>query len=357
MSAPASAPTSAAARILIVDDDRGLAHLLDRALKREGFATAVALSGQAALDWLAKNPADLVLVDLKLQDISGADLVKRLAETGRSVPFIVITGQGDERAAVDMMKCGALDYIVKDTKFVELIPTTVNRALGQIATEKRLQAALAEHRRLEREILEISDRELNRIGRDLHDGLGQQLTALELYCAGMVTELETHAPKLAPAGRELGRHLRDIVRGARALSHGLSPLPLEGNGLANALLELADSTRLLAKIRCDFVCTPSVNVKNPAVATHLYRIAQEAVNNALKHSKTGKINISVVRAGKGLKMTVEDYGRGFASETAVTTGMGLRVMQYRAGLIGAELDVMAKPGKGTCIVCRLSQTL
>ncbi len=350
MSAPASPPAPAAARILIVDDDRGLAFLLERALKREGFTTAIALSGQAALNWLAKNRTDLVLVDLKLQDISGADLVKHLAEAGHSVPFIVITGQGDERAAVEMMKRGALDYIVKDTKFVDLIPTTVNRALGKIATEKRLQAALAEHRRLEREILEISDRELNRIGRDLHDGLGQQLTALELYCAGLVTELETHAPKLAPAGREMGRHLRDIVRGARALSHGLSPLPLEGNGLANALLELADSTRLLSKIQCDFECSPSVIVKDPAVATHLYRIAQEAVNNALKHSKTKKINLTIARAGKGLKLIIEDYGRGFPSTSIPAIGMGLRVMQYRAGLIGAELDVTAKPGKGTSIV-------
>ena len=354
---PASAPpATAAVRILIVDDDRGLAHLLERALKREGFGTAVAFSGQAALDWLSENSADLVLVDLKLQDISGAELIQRLSEKGHKLPFIVITGQGDERAAVEMMKRGALDYIVKDTKFVDLIPTVVNRALGQVATEQQLKAALAEHRRLEREILEISDRELNRIGRDLHDGLGQQLTALELYCAGLVTELEAHAPKLAPAGRELGRHLRDIVRGARALSHGLSPLPLEDNGLANALLELADSTRLLAKIECSFACSPAITVRDHAVATHLYRIAQEAVNNALKHSRTKKISLAVTRLGKGLKMTIEDYGRGFATEKAMPHGMGLRVMHYRAGLIGAELDVAAKPGKGTCITCALRQT-
>jgi len=356
MSANPASPATAPARILIVDDDRGLAHLLERALKREGFIPAVALSGHAALDWLAKHPADLALVDLKLQDISGAELIQRVAEKGRGVPFIVITGQGDERAAVEMMKRGALDYIVKDTKFVELIPTVVNRVLGQLATEKRLREALTEHRRLEREILEISDRELNRIGRDLHDGLGQQLTALELYCAGLVTELESQAPQLAPAGRELGRHLRDIVRGARALSHGLSPLPLEGHGLANALRELADSTRLLAKIECDFVCSPAVTVNDAAVATHLYRIAQEAVNNALKHSQTKKINLSLLRARKGLKLTIQDYGRGFAPDKTPGDGMGLRVMRYRAGLIGAELDISARPGKGTTMSCTLRQT-
>ena len=190
----------------------------------------------------------------------------------------------------------------------------------------------------------------------MHDGLGQQLTALELYCAGLASELKVHAPKQAQSAEEMARHLRDVVRQARALSHGLSPLPLEGHGLVNALLELADSTRLLAKVHCDFVCSPSLTVNNSAIATHLYRIAQEAINNALKHSKTKKLNLSLSRIGQGLKMTIQDYGTGFAQDKVEATGMGLRVMRYRAGLIGAELDITATNGKGTCVNCTLTKT-
>ena len=101
------------ALILVVDDDVGLSRLMGKALGREGFATVTANSGQGALSWLATNTADLMLLDLKLPDIKGKDIVNRLAETGRSVPFVIITGQGDERIAVEMMKSGARDYNIR----------------------------------------------------------------------------------------------------------------------------------------------------------------------------------------------------------------------------------------------------
>src|SRR4030095_227015 len=94
--------------ILIIDDDEGLLRLVEKTLKREGFSTATASSGQEALAWLSQNNADLILLDLKLQDIEGKEVINRLADAGRLVPFIIITGQGDERVAVEMMKRGAL---------------------------------------------------------------------------------------------------------------------------------------------------------------------------------------------------------------------------------------------------------
>lgn len=346
----------APARILIVDDDRGLASLLERTLKREGYATAIALSGEAAFKWLATNQADLMLLDLKLQDYLGVELVQSLVGSGRSLPFLVITGQGDERAAVEMMKRGALDYVVKDTHFIELIGTIVRRALDQIENKRLLEHANRERRRLEQEILEISDRELNRIGHDLHDGLGQQLTALELFSAGLVDDVPGTAPKLTKSLKELGRQVREIIRQARLLSHGLAPVALQGGGLMNALRELADGTQAMTKVDCAFICEAPVKIADAAVATHLYRIAQEAVNNALKHSKTKKIEISLAQSKKQLVLIIRDNGRGFTHPALNHDGMGLRVMRYRAGLIKASLEIVAAPSKGTCVTCTLHQT-
>src|ERR1039457_2179048 len=127
--------------VFIVDDDRGLLRLVEKALQREGFATATAASGAEALIWLTKNHADLLLLDLKLEDIEGKELVRQLSEIQRSLPFIIITGQGDERVAVEMMKRGARDYLIKDKEFLQFVPAVVKQVMERIETERRLAVA------------------------------------------------------------------------------------------------------------------------------------------------------------------------------------------------------------------------
>src|SRR4029078_9975997 len=127
--------------ILIVDDDKGVARLIEKAVRRIGIATAIALSGEETIAWLKNHHADLMLLDLKLPDFQGPVLLDRLTAISCQVPFIIITGQGDERVAVDMMKRGALDYLVKDVQFLEFVPAVVERSLKQLDREKRLAAA------------------------------------------------------------------------------------------------------------------------------------------------------------------------------------------------------------------------
>src|SRR5437868_11792637 len=154
MPSPAPAPT-----ILVVDDDEGLLVLIEGALRTENWNVAAAASGAEALTWLQKNSADLLLLDLKLRDIEGREFISKLAGARCSVPFIIITGQGDERVAVEMMKRGALDYLIKDVQFIEFVPTVVRRALAQIDKDNRLAAAEKKTVRLQKEILEISERD------------------------------------------------------------------------------------------------------------------------------------------------------------------------------------------------------
>src|SRR5688572_22168634 len=129
------------ATILIVDDDHGLLRLIEKTLRRAGFSTATADSGADAFFWLDQKKADLMFLDLKLQDIDGHELISRLERTGRILPFVIITGQGDERVAVEMMKRGALDYVVKDAQFLEMIPAVAQRAYSQVERDRKLHEA------------------------------------------------------------------------------------------------------------------------------------------------------------------------------------------------------------------------
>jgi PAS domain S-box-containing protein len=212
---------------------------------------------------------------------------------------------------------------------------------------------VTERRQLELEILEISDSEQRRIGRDLHDGLGQHLTALELLNQTLVGKLRKEAPALAEPAAGISRQIREIIRQTRLLSHNLSPVPLEADGLMIALGELAAGTAAMSGVSCDFVCTQHVLLPDADASTHLYRIAQEAVNNALKHAQAKQIHIALAEQTRSWEMRIEDNGRGIIAAEEKKPGLGLRMMRYRAELIGAALEIDSRPRKGTRVVCIL----
>lgn len=348
---PMNSGSSTVRKIFIVDDDAGLVRLVEKSLRREGLATASASSGQGAITWLKSGFAELMLLDLKLPDIDGKDLIHQLSESGRHLPFIVITGQGDERVAVEMMKRGALDYLVKDVHFIEFLPAVVRRALSQLEKDARLAQAEEQARQLEKEILEVSENEQRRIGRDLHDGLGQNLTALELLSQALVGKLKLAAPGLVQPAQEITRQIRATIKQTRLLSHNLSPVPLEAEGLMLALSELAAGTEAIGGVKCEFHCPDPVLLSDPTTATHLYRIAQEAVNNSLKHAGPKNIRISLRQANGEWTLSLEDDGRGLEKVSNQKTGSGLHIMKYRAKLIGATLGIHSTPQQGVQITC------
>jgi PAS domain S-box-containing protein len=207
--------------------------------------------------------------------------------------------------------------------------------------------------RLERQLIESTEREQRRIGRDLHDGLGQHLTALEMMNHTLVGQLHEKAPALEPIANEISRHIRQIVTHTRQLSHGLCPVSLTADGLMNSLKELAELTRTGGRMACEFACPDPVMLADLNVATQLYRIAQEAVSNAIRHSGATHIRIGLARAGARLELTVEDNGKGLPKDFAGKRGMGLSTMHYRARLIGANLDMASIPGDGVRFCCTL----
>jgi PAS domain S-box-containing protein len=454
--------------IFIVDDDRGLLRLAERALQREGFSTATAASGKEATAWLAEHRPDLLLLDLKLLDIQGSALIQQLAAAGRLPPFIIITGQGDERVAVDMMKNGAMDYVIKDSGFISLVPEIVKRALEQLETRRRLAEAearvhliqsvvdrgfsavliadaaspektvlyinatfsrltgyspadvvgkplntvsglaglherlrrgmpaeqrfleeittyqaggserwgewrfgpvkdpdgkithwlvllrdITDHKRLESEILAISDREQRRIGQDLHDGLCQHLSGIGLMSEVLEKQLAPRSPVEAGRIGEIAAHVREVIIQARQMARGLSPVTLESEGLMSALKELAGDSRKMFGVACEFECDSPVLIDDQAAATHLYRIAQEALTNGIKHGKASRIVLELARRNGRLVLSVSDNGLGLPPGAPAGRGMGLWIMRSRAGMIRGEISVENQAAGGVRVTCSI----
>ena len=214
-----------------------------------------------------------------------------------------------------------------------------------------------ERKRLEQEILETSDKEMHRIGHDLHDGVGQQLTALSLFTSSLQKEAELQAPQLIEPCKKIANELHEVIRQVRVLSHGLSPVSLEENGLVEAFRKLADDMRS-SEINCDFADCSEVQVNDPHIAAQFYRIGQEAVTNAAKHSGARQIHISFKATPVVTELKVSDDGCGFVpSERNGNAGLGLRAMKYRADVIGAAIQIDSIPGKGTEIICAIQKQI
>ena len=210
---------------------------------------------------------------------------------------------------------------------------------------------ITERKRLEKEILEISDRERQRIGQDLHDGLCQHLAGIELMSQVLEQQLAPKSRAAAARAGEIARHVREGISQTRSLARGLSPVTLESEGLMSALRELAASTEKMFGVKCRFACDPPVLVRDPAVATHLYRIAQEAVSNAIKHGGAREVGIHLQSLGNRTGLSVRDNGVGFPKSIPKEKGMGLRIMQSRAGMLGGSLSIEKDPAGGTVVVC------
>ena len=216
---------------------------------------------------------------------------------------------------------------------------------------------ITERKRLEQEILEISGHEQRRIGQDLHDGLCQQLAGIELLSQVLEQKLASKSAPESARAAEIARHVRKAITHTRSLARGLSPVELEANGLMSALQELAANVEKMFKVECRFQCAHTIPVQNNAVATHVYRIAQEAINNAIKHAKPDKISVALKPSHGRVDLIVTDDGSGFSRESKPNKGMGLRIMRYRAGMIGASLEIRCANGQGTTVACSFKNDL
>jgi PAS domain S-box-containing protein len=209
---------------------------------------------------------------------------------------------------------------------------------------------ITERKHLEQEILDVSGRERQSIGRDLHDGLGQELTGVALMLRGLATRVQGRCPEAVDSVNEIVALVNRSIENARSLARGLLPVRNETGGLAFALRELASRSRDLYGLDVNFTAEvePELNLVETD-ASHMYRIAQEALTNASRHGHATLVDIHLKATGVRFLLRISDNGEGFHPPTSPYSGMGLKIMKYRAGMIGATFEIAPNEPRGTVV--------
>ncbi len=210
---------------------------------------------------------------------------------------------------------------------------------------------ITERKRLEREILEISNREQRRIGHDLHDGVCQQLAGIAFLTSTLAEELAEEGVPQSPQAEKISGMINQVIDQTRSVARGLFPVRLDEKGLVAALEELASNASEVFKIHCRFLAEGLPLTVENEIALHLYYIVLEALANASKHSQGANVDISLQPSGDRWLLTIQDDGVGFSLTARNHEGMGLRILHYRARVIGATLNLQSQPGSGTRVSC------
>jgi len=370
-------------QVLVIEDPADDAALLEAELRRGGYAPACHRieTAEALRAALARQHWDLVIADYQLPRFDGLAALALVKEEGLDLPFIIVSGHITEETAVAAMKAGAHDYVMKDKlarlgpavarelreaevrrerrraqealrqAYAELERRVEDRTADLVRANAKLHAAMTERRRLEYELLEIAERERRRIGLDLHDDLGQQLSALALMTKGLELKLAKRRAGETADAAKIHQLVQEAMTHARDLAHDLNAVDLKGDDLPTALAGLARHATELFKISCQFERNGTTPTLDAPVASQLHKIAQEAVTNAIKHGHAQRVSISLSNDSPGAVLKVTNDGLPFPSLKQPATGMGLRIMEYRANLIGASLEIVGDGARGTKVIC------
>jgi signal transduction histidine kinase len=369
-----------------VEDSELDAELLARALTRGGFTLTWARvdTAEGMEKELSKHAWDLILCDHAMPRFSAPAALELLKRHDPDVPFIIVSGYIEEETAVAAMKAGAHDYIMKD-RLARLVPAVerelrdaeVRRARAkseealrraheelELRVEKRtadlksanqkLENVIEERKRLENELLEIAENERRRIGFDLHDDLGQKMTGMAMMMKGLERRLAAEASQCMEEAGKIHSLMQEVIQHTHNLARQFSSLDVKGDNLATVLEGLAASVEKLFGITCNFSSKGPWPALPQNTTVQLYKIAQEAVSNAIKHGKASEVVIALGAEENRLVMTVKNDGAPFSPPASNSTRMGLRIMHYRANTIGAELEIKALGKSGTLATCSLS---
>jgi signal transduction histidine kinase len=218
-----------------------------------------------------------------------------------------------------------------------------------------LERMLAERKALELEMMQVGASEQQRIGRDLHDGIGQELTGIAYLIEALRDKLHVRSAEEASDADEITTLIKTTIVETRNIVKGLCPISAQPDAFADGLRELADSVTFVNGIPVDCECDPGVTIRDVEAANHLYFIAREAIHNAVKHSETDRISISFIDKEEAIRLEIRDYGIGMVKTSKNNTaGRGCKIMSRRAELIGGKLEYRSHPSAGLSVICHYS---
>jgi signal transduction histidine kinase len=254
----------------------------------------------------------------------------------------------------------ALQRYQYDEEILKLNEELENRVAERTASLKSAHEHLArdiqERKSLEQEILTVSEREKRLIGQELHDSIGQQFTGIACMTKVLERKLTGRLPDEAQRCVRILELVHKSMDQLRSLAKGLYPVNLKSGSLTASLSELADSTQELFNVRCQFKSDRALLIENTEAAVHVYRIAQEAITNAIKHGHAQNIEIELRHGSPESVLKIRNDGLDFSAPSSEYKGMGLRIMNHRAQMIKGSLDVCKSEPAGTVVTCIFPNT-
>jgi len=234
---------------------------------------------------------------------------------------------------------------------ISLTATVLKDEKGNPFAITTTERDITERRGLEKEVLEIAERERALISQELHDSMGQTLTGIAVKCKGLALDLKGKSSEGMKDALIISKLANKAIAQTRDLVRMLYPVDIETGGLVSALKTLASNVEKTMKVTCRFQCGKSVSVKNLVEAKQIYRIVQEATTNAIKHGKAKNIKIKLRFTKRGTVLSVENDGLDFPKLSPKSKGLGLKIMKYRTDLIGGSLDIRKGDKGGTVVTC------
>jgi signal transduction histidine kinase len=349
-------------RLLLVEDDED-DYVLIRDILSEIPDWTVHLDWAGtfdrALERAATEQYDLCFLDYRLGERTGIELLEKLQTVASGTPVLMLTGRGDHNIDLEAMEKGAVDYLEKGNLTASLVERAIRYALDRARTMEALRAGERRLRALSSRILRAQEEERRRIAKELHDSVGGNLTAIKYALEDKLQRTrETGEPREGVPLRQIVDTVQETIEEIQRISSNLRPSVLDNMGLPAALQwtarkmgELHDGARIL--VDCDI---PEDRIPENLKIV-LLRVAQESLNNAVKHAGPNSVRIWLREETDRLVMEIEDDGRGFdpgAADPGKTSfgGIGLDGMKERVELSGGQLEVRSAPGKGTCLTAR-----
>ncbi|HVU34843.1 MAG TPA: histidine kinase [Opitutaceae bacterium] len=344
-------------RILLLEDNLPHAELVEHFLRESGlrFTLVRVDTREAYEEQLGSGAPDMILSDYALPSFDGYAALAIAKRKAPNTPFIFVTGTMGEEVAIETLKNGATDYVLK-TRLGRLGPA-VQRALREAAdrrererAEDKLRRSLDQLRALTTYLQYVREEERTRIAREVHDELGQALTGLKLDMSWLASKLGKNAKPVQQKVRTMVDHIDETIQTVRRIATELRPGILDSLGLVAAMEWQANDFQSRTGITCSVSTSVSETILDQDITTVFFRIYQETLTNIIRHAKATRVTVRLEETGGHLVMTVADNGRGISEEEiASTRSLGLLGMRERAMLVGGDLSLHGAPGAGTTV--------